>query len=168
MPETSSLRSNRLVVVAVVVSVAALAVAVWALLSAPSTDQDAASGAEETTSERQSSPEEAKTRVCAAFDTVRDAVSLQTNADLGADPVALQVVAANARLATLGGGQYLLTQLGDAVPDDLSEAVRSFANTLQDIGIGQLAGTPANDPVQVQRLESAQGDAARISELCQQ
>ena len=107
-------------------------------------------------------------RVCGAFDTVRNAVSLQTNADLGADPVAVQAVAANARLATLGGGQYLLTQLSDATPSDLSESVRSFANTLQNIGIGQLAGSPANDPAQVERLNAAQDDAARISELCQQ
>lgn len=160
MPETSDRRSNRLVVVAIVIAVAALAVAVWALLNAPAAG-DSASSVDESSSD-------ARARVCGAFDTVRNAVSLQTNADLGADPVAVQAVAANARLATLGGGQYLLTQLNSAVPTDLSEDVASFANTLQDIGIGQLAGSPANDPAQVARLDSAQATAARIAELCRQ
>ena len=46
--------------------------------------------------------DDAKTRVCAAFDTVRKAVSVQTNAELGPDRVAKEAVAANARLATRG------------------------------------------------------------------
>ena len=168
MSETSALRPDRLVVVALVVAVGALAVAIWALLSTPPAGEATSASGDEASSGGEDSPEEAGARICGAFDTVRNAVSLQTNADLGADPVAVQAVAANARLATLGGGQYLLTQLSDATPSDLSESVRSFANTLQNIGIGQLAGSPANDPAQVQRLDAAQDDAARISELCQQ
>lgn len=172
MPETSASRPNSLVVVALVVAAAALAVAVWALLSAPSVDQsttaDESASAEEGTSPDAESSTAARTRVCGAFDTVRSAVSLQTNADLGADQVAVQAVAANARLATLGGGQYLLNQLNPAVPADLSQSVQSFASTLQEIGIGQLAGSPANDPAQVERLNTAQDAAARISELCGQ
>ena len=168
MSETSALRPDRLVVVALVVAVGALAVAIWALLSTPPAGEATSASGDEASSGGEDSSEEAGARVCGAFDTVRNAVSLQTNADLGADPVAVQAVAANARLATLGGGQYLLTQLSDATPSELSESVRSFANTLQNIGIGQLAGSPANDPAQVQRLDAAQDDAARISELCQQ
>ena len=168
MSETSALRPDRLVVVALVVAVGALAVAIWALLSTPPAGEATSASGDEASSGGEDSSEEAGARVCGAFDTVRNAVSVQTNADLGADPVAVQAVAANARLATLGGGQYLLTQLSDATPSDLSESVRSFANTLQNIGIGQLAGSPANDPAQVERLNAAQDDAARISELCQQ
>ena len=168
MSETSALRPDRLVVGALVVAVGALAVAIWALLSTPPAGEATSASGDEASSGGEDSSEEAGARVCGAFDTVRNAVSLQTNADLGADPVAVQAVAANARLATLGGGQYLLTQLSDATPSELSESVRSFANTLQNIGIGQLAGSPANDPAQVERLNAAQDDAARISELCQQ
>ena len=168
MSETSASRPDRLVAVALVVAVGALAVAIWALLSTPPAGEATSASGDEASSGGEDSSEEAGARVCGAFDTVRNAVSLQTNADLGADPVAVQAVAANARLATLGGGQYLLTQLSDATPSDLSESVRSFANTLQNIGIGQLAGSPANDPAQVERLNAAQDDAARISELCQQ
>ena len=113
------------------------------------------------------SPEEAGARICGAFDTVRNAVSLQTNADLGADPVAVQAVAANARLATLGGGQYLLTQLSDATPSELSESVRSFANTLQNIGIGQLAGSPGCPRTGQNRLRTGQGQSGEIGQLAE-
>jgi len=112
------------------------------------------------------SAEQAKTEVCGAFDMVRNAVSLQTNANLGKDRVATQAVAANARLATLGGGQFLLSRLNDAVPTELADEVRSFANNLQYIGMGQLAGAPAEDPAQTARLNDAQASAERIAELC--
>ena len=55
---------------------------------------------------------DSKTRVCTAFDTVARAVQLQTHAELGPDPVAQPAVAGNARLAMVGGGDYLLSQPG--------------------------------------------------------
>ena len=73
---------------------------------------------------------------------VRKAVSVQTNIDLGPDVVAKEAVAANARLATLGGSQYLLSRLDPATPADLADAVRSFANNLQDVAMDQLVGVP--------------------------
>ncbi|MCB0948119.1 MAG: hypothetical protein KDB44_02370 [Mycobacterium sp.] len=112
------------------------------------------------------SAEEAKTQVCGAFDMVRNAVSLQTNADLGKDRVATQAVAANARLATLGGGQFLLNRLDAAAPTELADAVRSFATSLEYIGMGQLAGAVADDPAQATRLNDAQASAERVAELC--
>ena len=93
-------------------------------------------------------------------------MSLQTNANLGPDPVAVQAVAANARLATLGGGQFLLSRLDDSVPDDLADAARSFANSLEYIGMGQLAGAPADDPTQTNRMTEAQTMSTKISDLC--
>ena len=70
MSETSALRPDRLVVVALVVAVGALAVAIWALLSAPSageaTSADEASSADETSSGGEDSSEEAGARVCGA------------------------------------------------------------------------------------------------------
>jgi hypothetical protein len=154
----SSNRSGQLVIIALVVAVAALGVAVWALLSAPSSSDTSTATADQST--------DPKTRVCSAFELVRGAVSLQTNANLGPDPVAVQAVAANARLATLGGGQFLLSRLDDKVPDDLAEAVRSFANSLEYIGMGQLAGAPADDPTQTNRMTDAQTTSTKISELC--
>jgi hypothetical protein len=160
VPESvnSSSRSSQLVVIALVTAVAALGVAVWALLSAPSSSDTSTATADQST--------DPKTRVCSAFELVRGAVSLQTNANLGPDPVATQAVAANARLATLGGGQFLLSRLDDKVPGELADAVRSFANNLEYIGMGQLAGAPANDPTQTNRMNDAQATSTKISELC--
>ncbi|MBB2991992.1 HAMP domain-containing protein [Mycolicibacterium iranicum] len=154
----ASRRTGQLVVAALVVAVAALAVAVWALVSSPSSSGTSAAGGDQST--------DPKTRVCTAFELVRNAVSLQTNANLGTDPVATQAVAANARLATLGGGQFLLSRLDDEVPSDLADAVRSFANNLEYIGMGQLAGAPGNDVNQTNRMNDAQATSTKITELC--
>lgn len=145
-------------VLALIVAVAALGVAVWALVSSPSATVESASPAGQSG--------DAKTRVCGAFELVRNAVTLQTNTNLGPDPVAVQAVAANARLATLGGGLFLLSTLTDDTPADLADAVRSFAGNLEDIGMSQLAGERVDDPAQSTRMNDAQGAANGIVELC--
>ena len=121
--------------VALLVAVVAVALAIWALMSessnAPASATAPAAGTE---------AGDLKTRVCTAFDTVSKAVPLQTNNNLGPDPVAQAAVAANARLALFGGGQYLLNSLDAATPSELADPVRSFANALQDIGMNALAG----------------------------
>jgi hypothetical protein len=156
--ETS--RTGQLVVAALVIALAALAVAVWALVSSPSSSSEtSAASADQST--------DPKTRVCSAFQLVRGAVSLQTNANLGPDPVATQAVAANARLATLGGGQFLLSRLDNDVPTELADAARSFANNLEYIGMGQLAGAPADDANQTNRMNDAQATSNKLAELCQ-
>lgn len=105
-------------------------------------------------------------RVCNAFETVARGVALQTHNDLGADPIAQAAVASNARLALVGGGDYLLRQLDANTPAQLADAVRSFARDLQDIGMNALAGVQNSDPGQAARL--AEGDSARkqVADLC--
>ena len=110
--------------------------------------------------------DDAKASVCVAFDMVRKAVSVQTNADLGPDPVAKEAVAANARLATLGGGEYLLSRVDPATPPELADAVRSFANNLGDIGMNQLVGVPNTDPTVAARLSEAQAASQQIADIC--
>jgi hypothetical protein len=110
--------------------------------------------------------DDAKAGVCAAFDMVRKAVSTQTNIDLGPDPVAREAVAANARLATLGGGAYLLSRLNPATPRELLDAVRSFANNLQDIGLNQLVGASNTDPTVAALLNEAQSASRQIADMC--
>ena len=127
---------------ALAIAVIAIGVAIWALMRTPGEPADNA-GEPAVNAEQSDDP---KAHVCVAFDTVRKAVSLQTNADLGPDPAAKEAVAANARLATFGGGEYLLSRLDPATPPELADAVRSFANNLQDIGMNQLAGVPNSDP----------------------
>jgi hypothetical protein len=156
----ASNRSNPLVIVALVIAIAALAVAIWSFVSAPS------SGDTSTASTSTGQSGDPKAEVCNAFTLVRNAVSLQTNANLGPDPVATQAVAANARLATLGGGQFLLSRLEGDLPADLADAVRSFANNLEYIGMGQLAGAPGDDANQISRMNDAQATSNKITELC--
>jgi hypothetical protein len=105
-------------------------------------------------------------RVCTAFNAVSQAVTGQTHNDLGPDPVAQAAVAGNARLALLGGGQYLLSRLDSATPSELADPVRSFANDLQDIGIYALAGVPNTDAVQAGRLTQADLTRKQIVDLC--
>ena len=109
---------------------------------------------------------ESKQQVCAAFDTVSKAVQLQTHADLGSDPVAQTAVASNARLSLIGGGEYLLSRLDDQTPQELAEAVRLFANNLEEIGVNALAGATNDDPQQTARLTAGEDGRNKVAELC--
>jgi hypothetical protein len=139
---------------ALLVAVVAVGLSVWALTTASSK------------ASVPNQPGDPKMRVCSAFDTVAKAVSTQTHIDLGPEPVQQSAVAGNARLALVGGGQYLLNRIGQDTPPELADAVRSFANDLQEIGMYALAGVPNTDPDQSTRL--AQGDLARkqILDMC--
>ena len=151
----SPTQSRWVATAALVMAVIAVGVAIWALVRSPG---------EPAVNARQ--PDDAKAGVCGAFDVVRKAVSMQTNTDLGPDRVAREAVAANARLATLGGGEFLLSRLDPATPPELADAVRSFANNLQDIGMNQLVGVPNTDPTMAARLTEARASSQRIAGMC--
>ncbi|MCI4677014.1 hypothetical protein [Candidatus Mycolicibacterium alkanivorans] len=142
---------------ALLLALAATGLAVWALVKPPS------EAAEMVVQQ----PGDPKTRVCDAFDTVASAVKLQTHADAGRDQAAVQAVAANARLALLGGGMYLQGRLSPDTPPELADPVRLFAKNLQEIGINALAGAPNSDPVQAGRLRDGEDLSAKIVGLCQ-
>jgi hypothetical protein len=139
------------------IAVVALGVAIWALLRPPS-DTPPSPGAQQVA--------DAKGRACAAYTTVRAAVALQTRTEVGADPIASQAVAVNARLAMAVGGQHLVDNLGPAVPPELAELLRSLATDLQNLTINALAGTAGDEVSQVARLQSIEADSAKIVELC--
>ncbi|MCW2512386.1 MAG: hypothetical protein JWR11_1428 [Mycobacterium sp.] len=157
-----SSRSHWVPTAALVIALVAIGVAVWALTnsSAGPADKTAAPSV----SAQQS--DAAKERVCGAFAVVRNAVSVQTNADLGSDLVAREAVAANARLATLGGGEYLRSRVDPATPTQLADAARQFADDIQDIGMNQLIGIPNTDPKVASLLTAAQAGSDRIAQLC--
>ena len=141
--------------VALLVALTAIGVAAWAMVMAwPQKDETVQPSAE------------SKVKVCAAFDTVRRAVQMQTHANLGPDPIAQTAVASNARLSLIGGGEYLLSRLDDQTPSELAEAVRSFANNLDDIGMNALAGATNEDPQQAARLTAGEAGRNKIAELC--
>jgi hypothetical protein len=144
-----------LALLSLLVAMAAIGVAAWALVMAwPQQKETAKPSAE------------SKQKVCAAFDTVSRAVQLQTHADLGPDPIAQEAVAGNARLSLVGGGEYLLSRLDDQTPPDLAEAVRLFANNLNEIGINALAGATNDDPQQAARLSAGEDGRNKVAGLC--
>jgi hypothetical protein len=147
--------SHWLAPAALLVALVAVVLASWALMSAPSDGPAAAKQAGDP-----------KTRVCVAFRTVDKAVSLQTHTELGRDPVREEAVAANARLALVGGGQYLLSNLDSATPGELADAVRAFARHLQDIGVNALAGVSNSNPEQSARLIEGDSLQKQIADLC--
>ena len=158
-PITVTVGSSRwLAPLAVVISLIAAGLAAWALVKAPA-GNNAAVG--------QAGDGDPKATVCSAFQTVVNAVSLQTHADLGPEPVAQLAVAGNARLALLGGGQYLLGRIPAAAPSELADAVRGFAGNLEQIGMNYLAGVADSDPAQVNLQADSQGASAKIVGMCQ-
>ena len=140
---------------ALIIALAASGVAAWAVVMAWPQKEDAAQPTAES-----------KQKVCAAFDTVSKAVQLQTHAELGPDPIAQTAVASNARLSLIGGGDFLLSRLGDQTPPELADAVRLFANNLQDIGINALAGATNEDPQQAARLTAGEDGRNKVADLC--
>lgn len=142
---------------ALLIAVVGIALALWSILSSSAASDVSASG---------TAGGDPKARVCSAFDTVSTAVPLQTNNNLGANPVAEAAVSANARLALLGGGTYLENSLGPDAPANLAGPVREFADYLQEIGMNALAGESMKDATQT--TLAAQGEQARsqITDLC--
>ena len=95
--------ASAIALLSLIVALAAVGVAAWAIVMA--------------WPEKRTQPSaESKQKVCAAFDTVSRAVQLQTHANLGPDPIAQTAVASNARLALIGGGEYLVSRLDDQTP----------------------------------------------------
>lgn len=155
-PTTPSGRGGSVIaLLALLVAMAAIGVAAWAIVMAWPQKGDTAKPTAES-----------KQKVCAAFDTVSRAVQLQTHADLGPDPVAQTAVASNARLALIGGGEYLLSRVDDQTPPDLADAVRLFANNLEDIGVNALAGATNEDPQQAARLSAGEDGRNKVAGLC--
>jgi hypothetical protein len=112
---------------------------------------------------------EAKTQVCAVFDTVREGVSRNTHLQVpggDADVAGTLGVAANARISLYDGGQYLLARLAPETPTELADAVRGFANGLMDIGAAATAGAQNTDPDQAKRLTDADAASTKIGQLC--
>lgn len=130
-----------------------------ASMTSPMSSSSSTSGA--TTSAAAAAPSaqqvaDAKKSTCDAYNVVGSAVTLRSNADLGPDPEALQaeVVSSNARVAFAVGHDYLMSHLDAATPPQLADAVRSFANDLQDVAINALAGIGNEDQAQADRLQN--------------
>jgi hypothetical protein len=108
-----------------------------------------------------------KTQVCSAYVTVRQGVVANTHLanPVPNDPAGQLAVAANARLALIGGGSFLRDRLAaePAAPADLAKAVSSMANTIEELGVGYLAGLNSTlDPLR----HDLDSEISSINNLC--
>jgi hypothetical protein len=92
---------------------------------------------------------QAKKNVCAAWAPVRKSVWVGTPNPRPGDPVAQDAVAANVRLAMIGGGSFLKETVASepATPDNLAKAIDSVAHTLQWMGVYYLARMDTQDVI---------------------
>ena len=111
---------------------------------------------------------QAKTHVCSTYTAVRKGVVINTHLanPVPNDPIGQFAVAANARLALLGGGGYLRDRLAaePAAPGDLAKAVDSMADTIEQLGTGYLADAP-NDVLDPLR-NNLNSQITQINKLC--
>ena len=107
---------------------------------------------------------DAKANVCAAYAATRKAVVLNTHLK-SPNPDSQLAVAANARLALIGGGAYLSQRLAanTAAPADLANAANSLANTIQQLGINYLNQAPGRCPGSRAKRPSPTNSANLIS-----
>lgn len=105
---------------------------------------------------------DAKTNLCAAYKVVHQAVVTNTHlATPGNDPSAHLAVAANARLALLGGGAYLRDTVAaqTAPPADLAKAVYSL------LGVNYPAN--AGNDAQVPLRHDLDSEIKTLNKLCE-
>lgn len=155
MADTVTSWPIRLASAAIVIALAAIIVAVWALQTR--SPEQALAG---------SASGDLKTRACTDFAVVKKAVSLQTHATAAPGSVDERVVDVNSRLAMSSGALYLLTRLDPATAADLASEIRRFASDLQEISINAQAGVAYSDPAEAARLSDAQAASDRIDTLC--
>lgn len=113
---------------------------------------------------------DAKAKVCGAYNLISSGVASTSSLQAPGGPedvVGALAVAANAKLALYGGGQYLLASVVPATPADLADAARTFANTLIEVGIAAIAQAPPDDPAQGQRLQDAESQSTHLQTLCE-
>jgi len=107
-----------------------------------------------------------KTEACKVAQLVAEGVALQSRADLGAEPVALETVAANTRLAMAGGAAYLREATPSNTPAELAEPIATLARQLQDIAQHFFVGQTSAVPAQADRLLAATETTKTIAESC--
>jgi hypothetical protein len=150
-------RSTALSVLALLIATAALVLSGWTWWQARTPTYDEAT---------QSS---AKDTACAAYAQVRTGVATNTHLAApggDADVTGVLAVAANARVALMGGGQYLLDTLQPATPPELAGAIQQFGMKLMQFGAAATAGLPDSDPGQQALKRDLDGLNATLEGLC--
>jgi hypothetical protein len=112
---------------------------------------------------------DARTNLCGAYKVVHHAVVANTHLRVKGDndPAAHLAVAANARVALIGGGGYLRDVLAAQTdpPADLAKAVDSLAGTVEQLGVNYLAD--AGNDAQAPLRKDLDSEMASLNKLCQ-
>lgn len=108
---------------------------------------------------------DAKANVCSAYGNTRKAVVINTHLE-SQNPDLQLAIAANARLALIGGGAYLRDRLeaNTAAPSDLVNAANSLADTVEQLGINYL--TEASNDVQNPLRQTLNNQINQLDTLC--
>lgn len=108
---------------------------------------------------------DAKANVCSAYAAAHKAVVINTHLQ-SPNPDLQLAIAANARLALIGGGTYLRDRLdaNTAAPADLANAASTMADTIQQLGINYL--TDAAPDVQNAVRKDLNSEIAQLDKLC--
>ena len=109
---------------------------------------------------------DARAEACKGALLVAEGVALQSRANLGPDPVALDTVAANTRLAMAGGAAYLREATPSNTPAELAEPIAALASQLQDIAQHFFVGQTGAVPEQAARMKAATETTTKLAELC--
>lgn len=107
-----------------------------------------------------------KAEACKVAELVAEGVALQSSANLGPEPVALETVAANTRLAMAGGAAYLREATPSNTPADLAEPIAALAGQLQGIAQHFFVGQTSAVPEQADRLKAAAETTTKLAGLC--
>jgi hypothetical protein len=108
---------------------------------------------------------DAKANVCSAYVNARKAVVINTHLE-SPNPDLQLSIAANARLALIGGGAYLRDRVAanTGAPADLATAANSFATTVEQLGINYL--TNASNDVQNPLRQTLNNEINQLDTLC--
>ncbi len=107
-----------------------------------------------------------KAKACKVAEVVAEGVALQSRANLGSEPVSLETVAANTRLAMAGGAAYLREATPSNTPTELAEPIAALASQLQDIAQHFFVGQTGAVPEQAARMKAATETTTKLAELC--
>jgi len=155
-----------LTALAIVIALAALGVGLWVLLRGPL--DTASSSSKTTTTAAPAGPNpqqvaEAKKTACDAYNLVGPAVTGRSNANPGSEP---EAAGANARITLVAGHDYLMARLGPATPAPLADAIRKYAENIEETGMASLAGVGTDDPAQGARIQEWPALNTQITDLC--
>jgi hypothetical protein len=113
---------------------------------------------------------DAKTNVCTAYAAVHQVVFVNAHLvnPVKDDPIGTLAVAANVRLALLGGAAYLRDRVAaePAAPAELVSALNAMANTIEQLGISYLSGASNSVLERLRNELNSEIAIAQIEGLC--